>query len=256
MAAAGQKREDRKTSTTREYYESLLIVLILVNFVRIFVFQTFKIPTASMVDNLLVGDHLVVNKFIYGARGPESLGEAFAFREIRRGDIIVFRFPKDPDVDYVKRVIGLPGETVTIDQKQVFIDGNALDEPYTLFTDQTVYPPADPFIPDQLRSRDHFGPYVVPPDSYFALGDNRDNSFDSRYWGSVKRSLIKGKPLLVYWSFRGEPPAPGSPPTARLRELAGVAIHFFSRTRWDRTFFVIDSRYHYHAEPHGSIQER
>jgi signal peptidase I len=244
MAAAEQK----KVSTAREYYESLLIVLILVNFVRIFVFQTFKIPTASMVDNLLVGDHLVVNKFVYGPPGGDLLGKSFGFRDVHRGDIVVFRFPMQPDVDYVKRVIGLPGDTVMIRDKKVFVDGRQLDEPYAYFTDSIVYPP-DPSLPEPYRSRDQFGPYIVPDGTFFAMGDNRDSSYDSRYWGTVPRPLIKGRPVLVYWSFRGEPPPPGSPSIERLKELAGVVVHFFSRTRWDRTFFIVDSKYHYHPEP-------
>jgi signal peptidase I len=122
-----------KKSTLRDYYETLLVTIILLNFARVFAFQTFKIPTGSMEDNLKVGDHLVVNKFIFGNEGPKVLGKIFPFREIRRGDIIVFRFPLDPEVDYVKRVIGLPGETVSIVDKRVFINGKPLDEPYTRF---------------------------------------------------------------------------------------------------------------------------
>jgi signal peptidase I len=245
LAAVAEKK---KTSTMREYYESLLIVLILVNFVRIFVFQTFKIPTPSMVDNLLVGDHLVVNKFIYGPKGSPGLDRLLGLRDVRRGDIIVFRFPRQPEVDYVKRVIGLPGDTVMVRDKKVSINGALLYQPYAYFADSTVYP-NDPSLPEPYRSRDQFGPVRVPDGTYFAMGDNRDFSYDSRYWGTVPRELIKGKPVLVYWSFRGEPPPQGSPPIERVKELAGVAIHFFTRTRWDRMFFVVDSRYHYHSEP-------
>ncbi len=235
--------EEPKKSTLREYFEALLIAMVFVNFARIFVFQAFKIPTGSMIDNLLIGDHIVVNKFIYGAPGP-WLDGTFPIREIRRGDIVVFRFPEQPDTDFVKRVIGLPDETVMIRDKKVIVDGVALDEPYVLHEDPSVFP-AQPGLPEPYRSRDQFGPYVVPRDSYFVMGDNRDRSNDSRYWGVVPRGLIKGRAFLIYWSYRGLPAAPGAPPAERLRELGSVATHFFSRTRWDRTFLIVDSRYHY-----------
>ena len=240
--------EGRNHSTFREYYESLIIVAIFVTFARIFVFQTFKIPTPSMEDNLLVGDHIIVNKFLFGAAENPLLKGLFPFDEVGRGDTIVFRFPLDPSSDYVKRVVGLPGETVEIRNKRVFIDGRLLDEPYTLFTDPQVYA-TSPSLPEQFRYRDQFGPYEVPPGSYFAMGDNRDQSYDSRYWGPVQRELIKGKPLLVYWSFRGQPLLPGSPPGEKLKELFGVAANFIRDTRWDRTFFIIDSKYHYQSDP-------
>jgi signal peptidase I len=236
--------ETEKKSTTREYYEALLIAVIFVNFARIFVFQAFKIPTGSMEDNLKIGDHIIVNKFIYGpeVRGP--LGELFPLREVRRGDIIVFRYPLQPDTDFVKRVIGMPGDTIEVRDKKVAVNGIVQDEPYVIHEDPQVYP-LQPALPEPYRSRDQFGPFTVPDGQYFAMGDNRDRSSDSRYWGTVPRSMIKGRAFMVYWSFRGEPPAPGSPPAARLKELLGVVVHFFDRTRWSRTFYIVDSKYHY-----------
>lgn len=239
MAAAADS--DRK-STFREYYEALLIAIIFVNFARIFVFQAFKIPTGSMEDNLKIGDHIIVNKFIYGADGP--LSALFPMRDVERGDVVVFRYPLQPDTDFVKRVVGMPGDTVTIRDKRVLINGRLLEEPYVLYDDLRVYPNQE-FLPEPYRSRDQFGPFVVPQGEYFAMGDNRDRSSDSRYWGTVPRSLIKGRAFMVYWSFDQEPPPPGSPPVARLKELANVVLHFFSDTRWHRTFYVVDSRYHY-----------
>jgi signal peptidase I len=235
--------EAQKKSTFREYYEALLIAVIFVNFARIFVFQAFKIPTGSMEDNLKVGDHIVVNKFIYG---PTSAAwqRMFPLRDIRRGDIIVFRYPLQPDTDFVKRVIGMPGDILDIHNKVVSISGKPLVEPYVIHEDSTVYPP-QPALPEPYRSRDQFGPYTVPPGQYFAMGDNRDRSSDSRYWGTVPRSMIKGRAFMVYWSFASTPPAPDSPPVERLKELAGVIIHFFTRTRWERTFFIVDSKYHF-----------
>jgi signal peptidase I len=238
--------EPQKKSTAREYYEALLIAVIFVNFARIFVFQAFKIPTGSMEDNLKVGDHIIVNKFIYGP-SSEMWQKLFPLRDVRRGDIIVFRYPRQPDTDFVKRVIGMPGDVVTVRDKKVSINGTALTEPYTIYEDPTVYPP-QPALPEPYRSRDQFGPYVVPQGEYFAMGDNRDRSSDSRFWGTVPRSMIKGRAFMVYWSFIGNPPPPDAPTSERLKELAGVVIHFFDRTRWQRTFFIVDSKYHFTPE--------
>jgi signal peptidase I len=236
--------ETEKKSTIREYYEALLIAVIFVNFARIFVFQAFKIPTGSMEDNLKIGDHIIVNKFIYGPE-PGSLMSRFTpIRDIGRGDIIVFRYPLQPDTDFVKRVIGMPGDTIEVRNKQVSINGLPLNEPYVIHEDPQIYP-LQPALPEPYRSRDQFGPYTVPEGQYFAMGDNRDKSSDSRYWGTVPRSMIKGRAFMVYWSFAGEPPPPGSPPLERVKELLGVVVHFFDRTRWSRTFFIVDSKYHF-----------
>jgi signal peptidase I len=234
--------ETVKKSTFREYYEALLIAVIFVNFARIFAFQAFKIPTGSMEDNLKVGDHIIVNKFIYGP--GTSLGGLLPLRDIRRGDIIVFRYPLQPDTDFVKRVIGLPGDSVEVHDKIVSINGKPMPEQYVIHVDPTIYPPR-PQLPEPYRSRDQFGPYVVPANQYFAMGDNRDRSSDSRYWGTVPRSMIKGRAFMVYWSFEGTPPSPEAPTSARIKELAGVVIHFFTKSRWERTFFIVDSKYHY-----------
>ena len=240
--------EAESKSTLREYYEALLIAVIFVNFARIFVFQAFKIPSGSMEDNLKIGDHIIVNKFIYG---PDStpVDQFLPLREIRRGDIIVFRYPLGPEVDYVKRVVGMPGDTVEIHDKKVSVNGKELNEPYVVHDDPQVFPVRSVALPEQYRLRDQMPPYKVPDGQYFAMGDNRDRSSDSRYWGTVPRSMIKGRAFMVYWSFRGNPPPPGSPAMERVRELAGVVLHFFSQTRWDRTFFIVDSKYHYHPEP-------
>lgn len=232
-----------KKSGWRDNFETLLIALIFLNFARIFVFQSFKIPTESMVDNLLAGDHLFVNKFIFGNAGTSLFEKLLPHRQVKRGDIVVFRYPVDPSVDYVKRVIGLPGETLSVRDKKVHIDGKPLDEPYVLFRDSQVFP-AVPSLPEPYRSRDQFGPYLVPRGSYFVMGDNRDLSYDSRYWGALRREMIKGRPFIVYWSFdSGRPYDPSVGGT--VRGLLDVVLHFFTRTRWDRTFFIVDSRYHY-----------
>ena len=230
--------EEPAKSTLREYFEALVIAMIFVNFARIFMFQAFKIPTGSMIDNLLIGDHIVVNKFVYGAPGP--FDAVIPIREVRRGDIVVFRFPQQPDTDFVKRVVALPDEAVYIENKQVFIDGKPLEEPYALYQDPEIYP-RTAGLPEPYRSRDQFGPFVVPRGEYFVMGDNRDRSNDSRFWGTVPRELIKGRALLIYWSYRGAPVSTEGSPARRLRELASVATGFFSNTRWERTFHIVGS---------------
>lgn len=253
MAAAA---EPQTKSTAREYYEALLIAIIFVNFARIFVFQAFKIPSGSMEDNLKIGDHIVVNKFIYGPmgsglQGPMGSGlqknwrleDLTPLRDVRRGDIVIFRFPRRPADDYVKRVVGVPGDTVSIENKVVFINGKRLDEPYVVHDDGHVYPPSD-YLPEVHRYRDQMTPTRIPAGQYFVMGDNRDGSHDSRYWGTVPRTMIKGRAFMVYWSFDWEP-STGTTVRDRIRELGNVALHFFDRTRWRRTFFIVDSKYHY-----------
>jgi signal peptidase I len=230
--------ESAKKSTIREYWEALLIAIVFVNFARVFAFQAFKIPSGSMEDNLKIGDHIIVNKFIYGPQVP-AVSSVLPLRDVRRGDVIVFRNPEDPHEDYVKRVVALPGETIHIQGKKVFVDGKLLDEPYVVYTDSRVL-----HVNDAYASRDHFGPFVVPGDHYFAMGDNRDNSHDSRFWGAVPRSLIRGRAFMVYWSFDRQPV---ERPTVRerLTELAEVLWFFPTRTRWERSGFIVDSKYHY-----------
>lgn len=240
MAAADES--EKKKSTVREYYEALLIAIVFVNFARIFAFQAFKIPSPSMEDNLLVGDHIIVNKFIYGPKAP-LLNGLLPLRDVERGDVVVFRWPEQPEVDFVKRVVAMPGETIAIRNKKILIDGRPLDEPYVVHSDSKIYP-GGPYLPEPYRSRDQFGPFRVPPGHYFAMGDNRDQSHDSRYWGTVPRDLIKGRAFMVYWSFAVPPPA-GTSARERASELARVVRFFFTKTRWERTLFVVDSKHHY-----------
>jgi signal peptidase I len=226
----------------RDYYESLLIAFVIVNFARVFVFQAFKIPSGSMLETLLVGDHIIVNKFVYGV-GSEHQALA-PLRTVRRGDVVVFRFPKKPTLDYVKRVVAVPGDELKIRDKRVYVNGRAVEEPYKIHQDELIYPD-QPALPEPWRSRDQFGPVRIPEGEYFVLGDNRDQSNDSRYWGTVPRELIRGRAFIVYWSFGGLSVPAGSPARDRFRELGSVLAHFFSKTRWERTFRVIDSGYHY-----------
>jgi signal peptidase I len=197
-------REYRK-STAREYFESICIAVILALFVRTFVVQAFKIPTGSMENNLLIGDHLLVNKFVFAPTVSAVERRLLPIDPIRRGDIVVFKFPEDPERDFIKRVIGLPGETLELRDRTVYIDGEPLDEPYVQF----LFPPStrrsgDPDFTD-FAVRRGYGPVTVPEGQYFMMGDNRDNSQDSRYWGFLPREYVKGKALFVYFSFADEP---------------------------------------------------
>ena len=201
-----------KKSVPREYFESLVIAVILALFVRTWVFQAFKIPTGSMEKNLLVGDHLIVNKMIFA---PSLTGVERALlpgREIRRGDVIVFKYPEDPDRDFIKRVIGLPGDTLEVRRKIVYVNGEPLEEPYVQYI--TPMPAPDAPVNTEDR-RETYGPVTVPADQYFMMGDNRDNSEDSRYWGFMPREYVKGKALFVYFSF-GEGGGLGSVRWSRL----------------------------------------
>ena len=192
-------KEYRK-STAREYFESICVAVILALFVRTFVVQAFKIPTGSMENNLLIGDHLLVNKFVFAPVATALEETLLPIDPIARGDIIVFKYPEDPERDFIKRTIGLPGETIELRNKKVFINGTMLDEPYV----QYLWTPSDEEGTFDFDVRMTYGPVTVPEGQYFMMGDNRDNSQDSRYWGFLPREYIKGKALFVYFSFGDE----------------------------------------------------
>jgi signal peptidase I len=187
----------------REYGEALLFALILALIIRTFLFQAFKIPSGSMEDTLLIGDHLLVNKFIFGTHLPFMDERFLTFRDPQRGDIIVFEFPPDADKpyfqrrDFIKRVVGTPGDRIEVRNKQVLVNG----EPYKL--SQEVHKELD-IIPGNLQPRDFMGPIEVPAGHYFVMGDNRDRSFDSRFWGFVPKQNIKGLAFIKYWSWNRE----------------------------------------------------
>ena len=221
-------------STLREYFESIVIAVILALFVRTWVVQAFKIPTGSMENNLLIGDHLLVNKFIFGPT-PLAIGRAvLPVRPIRRGDIVVFKYPDEPERDFIKRVIGLPGDTIELRNKKVHVNGQPLDEPYVHFL---TAPSNDYQEVTSFDVRERFGPVTVPADQYFVMGDNRDNSQDSRYWGFLPRGHVKGKALLIYWSYEsGREDYVDDGFGATLKRLGSVVTHFFTKTRWERLF--------------------
>jgi signal peptidase I len=197
MAKAESAPQPYKKSTAREYFESICVAVILALFVRTFIVQAFKIPTGSMENNLLIGDHLLVNKFAYAPTMTRIEQMLLPIDPIRRGDIIVFKYPEDPERDFIKRVIGLPGETIELRNKKVYIDGKPMDEPYV----QYLFTPSEDEGPFDYDVRMQYGPVTVPPGQYFMMGDNRDNSQDSRYWGFLPAEYVKGKALFVYFSF-------------------------------------------------------
>jgi signal peptidase I len=217
-------------STAREYFESIVVAVILALFIRTFVVQAFKIPTGSMEPNLLVGDHLLVNKFLFAPTAGALERFVLPVRPVRRGDIIVFKYPEEPERDFIKRVVGLPGETVELKSRQVLIDGRPIDEPYAHY----LFPQSQE---DEagLDVRERYGPVTVPPGHYFMMGDNRDNSQDSRYWGFLPAHYVKGRALTIYWSF--EPPS-----GERRGGLGGVlsaVASIVTGTRWNRLLHQI-----------------
>ena len=177
----------------REYGEALFVALILALVIRTFVVQAFKIPSESMVKTLLVGDHLLASKFSYGIKIPFTHTYIYKGEDPVKGDIIIFEYPNDPSVDYIKRIVGTPGDTIEVRNKQLFRNGEPVKESFIRFTE-----------PDRIQPvRDNFGPVTVPADKYFVMGDNRDNSMDSRFWGFVGRSAIRAKAWRIYWSWGG-----------------------------------------------------
>jgi signal peptidase I len=227
---------DFKKSTLREYFESIVIAVILALFVRTFVVQAFKIPTGSMENNLLIGDHLLVNKFAFGPTESGVERALLPVAAVKRLDIVVFKYPEEPDRDFIKRVIGLPGETVELRAKKVYINGRALDEPYVHFLEQPGHG-LDAAEVTSFDVRERYGPVTVPANQYFVMGDNRDNSQDSRYWGFLRRDYIKGRALVIYWSYQAErEDYQDESAGATVKGLVSVFAHFFTRTRWDRMF--------------------
>jgi signal peptidase I len=184
----------QKKRFVKEYIEPIIIAVLIALFVRSFVVQAFKIPSSSMEPTLLVGDYLLVNKFLYGLRIPFTDKKILSFKKPQRGDIIVFIFPKDRSKDFIKRVIGQEGEKVSIVQNKIYINDQLVEDPWGRFSDKNAWS-------RYLPSMESFGPVVVPKDSLFVLGDNRDNSQDSRFWGFVHLDEVKGKAFIIYFSL-------------------------------------------------------
>jgi len=232
----------------RGFVAEWAVTIILLLFGTTNLVQAFVIPTGSMEDTLLIGDHLLVDKLAYSPSGPFSR-HVLPYTEVKRGDIIVFRYPVDIQQTFVKRCIGVPGDRIKLVEKQLILNGHAVNEPYVYHKTEYIDSyrdnfPSDPNVhvvdsaSDMLNNHVVNGEVVVPPGYYFAMGDNRDSSLDSRYWGFVPRENIIGKPLIVYWSYDA--------PTDRLNNssisldhVLDLAQNFFSKTRWRRTFMLI-----------------
>ena len=188
------KDQDKKESVFWEYGKALLVAGVLAMLIRTFVVQAFVIPSGSMKETLMVGDRILVSKFLYGITIPFTDLRFLKFEKPQRGDVVVFAYPKDPSQDFIKRVIGVPGDKVRIVNKEVYVNGEPYINPHEEHTDSRI-------IPASLNPRDNMAEITVPDDSYFVMGDNRDNSFDSRFWGFVKGESIKGLALIKYWSW-------------------------------------------------------
>jgi signal peptidase I len=183
-----------RKSVIREYAEAIFIAILLALFIRTFIVQAFKIPSGSMLPTLVVGDHILVNKFIYGIRNPFTGNVLIPISDPDRLDIIVFKYPVNPAQDFIKRVIAIEGDEIEIIDKEIFINGERFDTPKAIFLEERV-------IPGHSQPRDNYGPEIVPEGSYFVMGDNRDNSHDSRFWGVVDAGEVRGKAFMIYWSW-------------------------------------------------------
>jgi signal peptidase I len=197
-------------SVIREYAEAIFIAVLLALFIRAFVVQAFKIPSGSMKPTLQIGDHILVNKFVYGVKIPFTDKELLPIGHPSRQDIVVFRYPVDPSKDFIKRVIGLPGDTVLIRDKTVFVNGQQIEEPYAVFSDKRV-------LPATASPRDNMNAITVPENSLFVMGDNRDESYDSRFWKFVDMSQLKGKAFIIYWSWNSDGELSWSPDLSYIR---------------------------------------
>lgn len=192
-----------------EYAKAVGTALLLALFIRAYFVQAFKIPSGSMIPTLLIGDHILVNKFIYGTKIPFSDKRILVLRKPQKGDIIVFKYPEDPSRDFIKRLVAAEGDVIESKNKVIYVNGQPVYEPYTQHTDDSLKPRG-------IEPRDNFGPYIVPKGKYFMMGDNRDQSYDSRYWGYVDMKYIKGKALIKYWSWDSSKNLP------RLGRIGGI----------------------------------
>ena len=198
--SANVKQDEKsilKSIFSRENIEAILIAIVLALFIRTFVVQAFKIPSGSMLETIQLGDHILVNKFIYGVKLPFIDKTIIPIKDPKRGDIIVFTPPHEPDKDYIKRVIGIEGDVIEIKDKKLYRNGEYVTAPYEIHRDPMI-------IPRGLNPRDNFGPVTVPKDHLFMMGDNRDNSQDSRFWGFARLDKVKGKAFIIYWSWNKE----------------------------------------------------
>jgi signal peptidase I len=250
-----KKQEEERRETTVEFLASLASVLVTGLFIITFIVQAFEIPSSSMENTLLIGDHVFVNRVQF-APATRWAGPILPYRDIRRGDIVVFLSPAEPGLYVVKRIMGIPGDRIHLRDGVVYRNGEKLDESYVIHQSRDPFNPYRdnfPAVPPsdfnnvtpawQLRQRQFIQgeDLVVPPDGYFAMGDNRDVSYDSRYWGFIPRENVIGRPMFIYWSFETPPNQYLQKEVGeRLRFLVHVVIHFFDETRWRRTFRIVE----------------
>lgn len=248
VSPAGGASEEPAYEPARGTIAEWAITVLLLLFLTATLVQAFVIPTGSMEDTLLVGDHLLVDKLAYAPEGPVSK-HLLPYLPVKRGDIIVFRYPVDISQTFVKRCMGVPGDRIHLVNKEVYLNGNKLDEPYVVhktdyidsYRDNFPGEPNSNLYPGAIEMLQHqvvAGDVVVPPGHYFAMGDNRDQSLDSRYWGFVPRENIIGKPLIIYWSYDA-PTSDLNNSSIDLHHLLDLAQNFFPKTRWRRTFMLI-----------------
>jgi signal peptidase I len=192
--SAAAKEVPKKKGMLRENIEAVLVAIVLALFIRTFIVQAFKIPSGSMKQTLQIGDHILVNKFIYGIKLPFKGTILVPIKIPQRGDIVVFKFPEDPSKDFIKRVVGVAGDVIEIRNKKVYINNKLVKTEQAIHVDQRI-------IPAGLQPRDNYGPVTVPENSLFVMGDNRDQSYDSRFWGFVSLEAVKGKAFIIYWSW-------------------------------------------------------
>jgi signal peptidase I len=229
----GKRKSQNRKSILREYVESFAIALVLALIVKCSVVEAYKIPSSSMEDTLLVGDFLLANKFIYGSKVPLIPAHLPALAEPKPGDIVIFKYPLNPKVNYIKRCVATEGQIVEIKNKILYVDGKKVSDPLNgKYTDPRV----------RNGNRDNYGPYRVPQGYIFVMGDNRDNSSDSRFWGPLDRSLVLGKAMIIHWSWKPDPNSPGFVwynPISILEWTGYNIIHFPWRVRWNRVGDII-----------------
>jgi signal peptidase I len=189
--------ETKRKSAFREYAEAILVALVLALLIRTFVIQAFKIPSGSMEPTLQIGDHILVNKFLYGVKIPFTGLSFWAWERPQRGDVIVFIYPLEPEKDFIKRVIAVEGDTVKMVNKKLYLNGAEANDPHAVYREETL-------LSADAQKRDNFGPVTVPPGKLFVLGDNRDRSLDSRFWGFVPLEDVRGKAFIIYWSWNSQ----------------------------------------------------
>lgn len=226
--------------------KQFLIAIVLALIIKTSVVEAYKIPTSSMEDTLLVGDFLLANKFVYGAQLPLVNYRLPAIHEPHRGDVVIFIWPGDGITKYIKRCVGTPGDTILVKDKVLFVNGTQFpNPPHSKFIDESTSGEqhVEPRGPGGQNSRDNFGPYVVPRNSYFMMGDNRDNSYDSRFWGAVPKDLVLGEAMLIHWSWDDSeypsPPVSLKDPLSVPRVFIFNVEHFFNKVRWNRLFNII-----------------